>query len=392
MISALDAGPLQDRVRDKTASQAPPRRRARAPHGLLMQRALDLRDEPPTGRRRAETPRRGGYVPTVVGATGTVSGIVILASLDPGWNWLGALGAGLGPALILLGVTDILNQGDNGARRVARLFRVVRLAGSFLTITLVVLDLVLALAAVALLAVAVFQGQWSQTVESLLAGAALVAALALGLALMVRVADLPVVPLARISWWRELGNLQQITHVAIAMTGVGTAVAFGLRDAGGAAIATVGLATVLLGWARTDRTATDDGIRRIAEAADVVSTALRPLVANPPAERAAACEAIHDAAISALSALELACFRHMRRGLIPSAPRYLVDVELLAVIRACRVALTSEPLEHVSAPLTAAVARALLTMARQELEREIFVFAGDIRRLATLTPDRLVAQ
>ncbi|GAA4124587.1 hypothetical protein GCM10022215_32420 [Nocardioides fonticola] len=82
----------------------------------------------------------------------------------------------------------------------------------------------------------------------------------------------------------------------------------------------------------------------------------------------------------------------MRRGLIPSAPRYLVDVELLAVIRACRVALTSEPLEHVSAPLTAAVARALLTIARQELQREIFVFAGDIRRLATLAHDRLVAQ
>lgn len=258
-------------------------------------------------------------------------------------------------------------------------------------ITLVVLDLFLSLLAVGLLAVAVFQGQWSQSVESLLASAALVAAMALGVALMVRVAELPVVPLARISWWRELGNLQQLTHVAIAVTFVGTAVAFGLRDAGGAVIAMVGLATVLLGWGRADRIATDEGIRRLAEAADAVSAALRPLVTNPPAERDAVCEAIHDVAISALAALELACFRHMRRGLAPAAPRYLVDIELLAVIRACKVALTSEPFEHVSAPLTAAAARMLSSMQRPQLEREVLVFVADLRRLATLAPDRLGA-
>lgn len=356
-----------------------------------MRRALDLRDELPTGRRRSEISRRSGHVQAVVGATVTVCGVVILASIDPGWNWLGALGAGLGPAILLLGVTDLLNKGDNGVRRVARLLRVVRLTGWFLTIALVVLDLFLSLIAVGLLAGAVFQGQWSQSVESLLASAALVAGMALGIALMVRVAELPVVPLARISWWRELGNLQQLTHVAIAVTFVGTAVAFGLRDAGGAVIAMVGLATVLLGWGRADRIATDEGIRRLAEAADAVSAALRPLITNPPAERAAGGVAIHGDVVSTLEALELACFRHMRRGLAPAAPRYLVDIELLAVIRACKVALTSEPLEHVSAPLTGAAARMLIAMDRPQLEREVLVFVADLRRLATLAPDRLGA-
>lgn len=358
-----------------------------------MQRALDLRDELPTGRRRAEVPRRRGYVETVVGAIGMVSGIAILASADLVWNWLGALAAGLVPAIFLLGVTDILNKGDAGPRRVARLFRVVRRAGLFLTVALVVLELVVALAAVGLLVVAMFQGQWSQTVESLLASAGLVAAMAFGLTLMVRVAELPVVPLGRISWWRGLWALRQTTHLAIAVTLVGAAVAFSLQDASGIAIAIVGLATVLMGWARADRAATDEAIRRLAEAADAVSAAFRPLVAIPSLQRGTpGGDAIRDDAISALEALELACYRHMRRGLVPSAPRYLVDVELLAVIRACKVALTSEPLEHVTAPLTAAVAQTLLTMERPDQEREVLVFAADIRRLATLAPDRLVAQ
>lgn len=386
MTSALGAEPLPEIERVNAAtSPAPTRRRARSRHGLLMQRALDLRDELPTGRRRAEIPRRRSYLQVVVGAITTVSGVAILVSVDPVWNWLGALAAGLGPPILLLGATDILNKGDEGTRRVAQLFRVVRISGLVLTISLVVLELFVALAAVGLLAAAVFQGQWSQTVESLLANAVFVAAVALGLTLMVRVAELPVVPLGRIYWWRELWALRQITHVAIAVTVVGAAVAFSLRDAGGVAIAMVGLATVLLGWARADRTATDEAIRRLAVAADALSSAFRPLVANPsPADEATQ----HDA-ISALEALEVACYRHMRSGLVRSAPRYLVDAEVLAVIRACKVALTVQPLEGIISPMTAEVARALRAMRGPELEREILIFAADVRQLATRAPDRL---
>lgn len=371
-------------------SPTPTRRRARAPHGLLLQRALDLRDEMPSGRRRADIPRRRSYVQIAVGATATTSGITTLLLVNPMWNWLGAFGAGLGPAVLMLGVTDVLNTGDDRVRRVARLFRVVRIGALFLNTLLVVMELAAALAAVGLLGAAMLQGPWSQTVESLLASALVVATMAFGLTLLVRVAELPVVPLGRDRWWRELWTLRQVTNVAIAVTLVGAAVAFSLRDARGVAIAMVGLTTVLLGWAMADRTATDEAVRRLAEAADAVAAAFRPLVASSPCQYAVAgSEHLHHDAISALDALELAGYRHMRRGFVPSAPRYLVDAELLAVIRACKVALAAQSLEHVTAPLTTTVARALLRMKRPELEREILVFAADVRRLATLAPDRL---
>lgn len=259
-------------------SPTPTRRRARAPHGLLLQRAFDLRDEMPTGRRRADIPRRRSYVQIAVGAAATTSGITTLLLVNPMWNWLGAFGAGLGPAVLMLGVTDVLNTGDDRIRRVARLFRGVRIGALCLNTLLVVMELAAALAAVGLLGAAMLQGAWSQTVESLLASALVVATMAFGLTLLVRVAELPVVPLGRDRWWRELWTLRQITNVAIAVTLVGAAVAFSLRDARGVAIAIVGLTTVLLGWARADRTATDEAVRRLAEAADGVSAALRSLI------------------------------------------------------------------------------------------------------------------
>lgn len=55
------------------------------------------------------------------------------------------------------------------------------------------------------------------------------------------------------------------------------------------------------------------------------------------------------------------------------------------------MALTGQSFEHVTAPMTATVARDLLAMQGPELEYEILIFAGDVRRLATLAPDRLVA-
>lgn len=69
--------------------------------------------------------------------------------------------------------------------------------------------------------------------------------------------------------------------------------------------------------------------------------------------------------------------------------RRIARLALLAVIRACKVVLTVQPLEHVSSPLTATVVRGLQPMEPQDLVHELLIFAADVRRLATLAPDRL---
>lgn len=89
------------------------------------------------------------------------------------------------------------------------------------------------------------------------------------------------------------------------------------------------------------------------------------------------------------SLLDLACYRSMRRGVLPAGPTYLVDLELLAVIRACKSVLAGRSFENVTSPLAATVARDLLAMGTAELEREILVLAADVRSLATGAPDRL---
>lgn len=224
-----------------------------------------------------------------------------------------------------------------------------------------------------------------------LSNALVFATMAVGIMMMVRVADLRPVPLTRASWWRELGTFRQLTSIAVPVVVVGTTVALSLRDTRAVALAMIGLATVLIGWARVDRAATDEAVRRLAEAADVLTAAaLRMVAAVDPEDAVGEAASCREAVLDALWKLELACRKNMRRG-IAGGPRYLVDLELLAVINACMVVLTDPPATRIGSPLAALVVRDLVVLEPRQLVRELQVFAGDIRRLATLAPDRVVA-
>lgn len=207
---------------------------------------------------------------------------------------------------------------------------------------------------------------------------------------LVRVADTPTLALSQSAWVRSTWTLRQFTGIALPLVFVGAVVALGLRDSRAVALAMVGLMAVLLGWARSDRVAADEAVRRFAEASDALADAMRPLVARSAAKDGAGSIASgYRLAAAALDRLDLAGYRRMRGGLLPSTPHYLVDLELLAVIRACRIALVDGGLEHVMGPLTAAAAETLSLMSNGDIEREIAIFAGDVRRLVTLAPERL---
>ena len=292
----------------------------------------------------------------------------------------------------MLGVIDLARRGAEGERHVEQILRAVRISGVVLTTLLIGLEVLTTLIAVALLATAVIWGNWSDEVRYFLVNALVFAAMAGGITMMVRVADLRPMSLTRATWWRELGTFRQFTNIAVPVVVVGAGVALSLRDTRVVAIAMVGLTTVLVGWARVDRAATDEAVRHLAEEADALAAAVRPMVAAAEPEGLPRDAASHDndAVIGALERLELACHRNMRRG-IPAGPRYLVDAELIVVVRACRAALIDLPIEHLGSALTAGVSRELAAMEPHLRAREMLIFAADVRRLATLAPDRVVA-
>ena len=358
---------------------------------MLMTHAIKLRDKVPCGRRRADTSRALSWAQIAVGVLLVSLGITVLYVAGPAWNWAGGVAVGLGPAIAMLGVIDLARRGANGELRVERIFRAIRIAGAALTMLLIGLEVLTAFVAVALLVTAVIWGGWSGEVVYFLSNALVFATMAVGIMMMVPVAELRPVPLTRARWWRELGTFRQLTGIAVPVAIVGAMVALSLRDTSAVTLAMVGLATVLIGWARVDRTATDEAVRRLAEAADALTGATRRMVTaldpEKPIGEAASCK---QAVLDALWNLELACRRNMRRG-IPRAPRYLVDIELLAVVNACMTVLAGPSASFVGSPLAAMVARDLDLLEPRQLAREIQIFAGDIRRLATLAPDRLVA-
>lgn len=370
-----------------TAPTSSVRRRVRAPRGLLLQRAYDLRDELPSGRRRADPANLRPTVQVIAGIAATGAGLAVLQAADASWKWLGALAVVLGPGVFMLGLLDLVNQGERAGRRVARLFRVIRVAGVVFTTVAVAVGLTIGLTALALLGASVWQQEWTPTTEMLLVNAILIAFMGAALSLLVSVTDLPAVPLGKGVWRRELWIIKQTGNVTTAVAIVGAAVALSLHDARAVVVAMIGFTMVLVSWARAESAATDDGVRRLAAAADALATAVRPLVESPARESAVP-RRRHHHVIEALAALDLACYRSMRRGMFPAGPTYLVDLELLAVIRACKSVLASGSLESVRSPLAATVARDLLAMGTSDLEREILVLASDVRSLATRAPDR----
>jgi len=355
---------------------------------MLMTHAIKLRDKVPCGRRRADTSRAPSWAQIALGVLLVSLGITVLYVAGPAWNWAGGVAVGLGQAIAMLGVIDLARRGANGELRVERIFRTIRIGGAALTMLLIGLEVLTAFVAVALLVTAVIWGGWSGEVVYFLSNALVFATMAVGIMMMVPVAELRPVPLTRARWWRELGTFRQLTNIAVPVAIVGATVALSLRDSRSVALAMVGLAAVLLSWARADRAATDDAVRRLAEAADGLTGAARRMVAafdpDSPFGEAASCK---EAVLDALWELELACRKNMRRG-IPSGPRYLVDLELLAVIHACMAVLADPAASYVGSPLPAMVARDLDRLESRQLLREIQVFAGDIRQLATLAPDR----
>lgn len=395
MTATLDAppsGPPEDRPIPSAR-----RRRDTPQHGMLMTRAFKLRDQVPKGRRRAETSRARSWAQIAIGLLVASLGVTIIYSTGPAWTWAGAVAAGLGPVTAMLGVIDLARRGADGELRVERICRTIRIFGAALTMLLIGLEVLTALVAVALLVSAVVLGSWSDEVVYFLSNALVFATMAGGIMMMVRVADLRPIPLTRVSWWRELGTFRQLTSIAVPVAVVGSTVALSLRDTRAVALAMIGLATVLVGWFRGDRAATDDAVRRLAEATDDLAASVRPIVAKAEvakaeqeaASRRTASDA-SSAVVGALDRLELACHRNMRRG-IPAGPRYLVDAELIAVVRASRAALVYLPIEHLGSALTVGVTRELAAMEPYVFAREFLIFAGDVRRLATLAPDRLVA-
>lgn len=385
-VAAPPSGPVADRPRPSAG-----RRRDTDQPGMLMTQAIKLRDKVPSGRRRADTSRAPSWAQIAVGVVLVSLGLTVLYVAGPAWNWAGGVAVGLGPAIAMLGVIDLVRRGANGELRVERIFRTIRLGGAAVTVLLIGLEVLTAFVAVALLVTAVILGSWSDEVVYFLSNALVFATMAVGIMMMVRVADLRPVPLTRAGWWRELGTFRQLTGIAVPVAIVGATVALSLRDTRAVALAMIGLATVLIGWARVDRAATDEAVRRLAEAADTLAASARRTLAAVDSEDAGGEAANCMEAVRAdLWKLELACRKNMRRG-IPGAPRYLVELELLAVINACMCVLTDPPSTRVGSPLAALVVRDLVVLEPRQLVRELQVFAGDIRRLATLAPDRLGA-
>lgn len=313
-------------------------------------------------------------------------GITVLYLAGPAWNWAGGVAVGLGPAIAMLGVIDLARRGANGERRVERIFRTIRLGGAAVTVLLIGLEVLTAFVAVALLVTAVILGSWSEEVVYFLSNALVFATMAVGIMMMVRVEDLRPVPLTRAIWWRELGTFRQFTNIAVPVAIVGATVALSLRDSRSIALAMVGLAAVLLSWARADRAATDEAVRRLVEAADGLSATAGRLVASlKRGDNAVEEGTCKGAVLDALWNLERSCRKNLRRG-IPGRPRFLVDLELISVIGGCQNILTGSPSGCIGGPFTAMVVQDLVHMAPEEFARQLQVFAGDIRRLATLTP------
>lgn len=277
------------------------RRRARAPRGLLLQRALDLRDELPSGRRRADTSRLRPTVQVIAGIAATGSGLAVLQTAGAFWNWLGALAVGLGPGVFLLGALDLVNRGEDASLRVARFFRGIRVAAIVFTTVVVLLGLTIGLTALGLLGAAVWRQEWSHATEMLLVNAILIAVMGAALSMLVAVTDLPAVPLSKGTWWRELWTIKQVANVAIAVTIVGATVALSVHDARAVVVAMIGFTMVLVGWARAERASTDDGVRHLAAAADELAAAVRPLVGSPAAESPAP-HGRHENVLEALAA------------------------------------------------------------------------------------------
>lgn len=389
-MSATAGAPQLTRASPRADHPATPagRRREVAQHGALMARAIKLRDQVASGRRRADTSRTRSWAQIAVGALVVAAGLTVLYATDPVWNWTGAVAVGLGPTVAMLGVIDLARSGLDGEQRVERIFRGIRECGAVVTALLISMEVLTATIAAVLLGAAVASGDWSDEVLFYLTNALTFAFMASGTMMMVSVAELRPIALARGGWWRQLAAFRQFTTIAVPVVLVGAAVALSLRDTRAVAVAMVSLATVFIGWARVDRAATGEAIRRLAEAADAVAVAVRPIVACSEPDPIPQSQA--HRVLEALETLEIACHLKMRSGM-PARPRYLVDDELIIVVRACRAAFVDGPIEHAAAALTAAVSRELAAMDRRLLARELLVFAADIRRLATLTPGRVIA-
>lgn len=389
-MTATGDAPQLTRARQRAdrASTSAGRRREVAQHGALMARAIKLRDQVASGRRRADTSRTRSWAQIAVGVLVVAAGLTVLYATDPAWNWTGAVAVGLGPTVAMLGVIDLARSGLDGEQRVERIFRGIRECGAVVTALLISMEVLTATIAAVLLGAAVASGDWSDEVLFYLTNALTFAVMASGTMMMVSVAELRPIALARGGWWRLLAAFRQFTTIAVPVVLVGAAVALSLRDTWAVAVAMVSLATVFIGWARVDRAATGEAIRRLAEAADAVAVAVRPIVACSEPDPIPQSQA--HRVLEALETLEIACHLKMRSGM-PARPRYLVDDELIIVVRACRAAFVDWPIEHAAAALTAAVSRELAAMDRRLLARELLVFAADIRRLATLTPGRVIA-
>lgn len=113
MTTTLDAPP-SGLPEDRPIPSAR-RRRDTPQHGMLMARAIKLRDQVPLGRRRADTSRARSWAQIAVGILLVSLGTTVLYATGLVWNWAGGVAVGLGPAIAMLGVIDLARRGANGS-------------------------------------------------------------------------------------------------------------------------------------------------------------------------------------------------------------------------------------------------------------------------------------
>lgn len=306
--------------------------------------------------------------------------------------WIGLLGVAfllVGMAISVPSLLDLVGRGDRGRSRTSALFQGMRFVNGIVNVFAVVLALALTGVAAGLLVAVMAQEQWTVSSREVLGASVGMATSALGLILITREAGEADVPMSRSDWLRGIWILRQAAAVGAFVCVAGAAVGLALRDAAGAAVAMVTLAVVLTGWVRTDAMSRDGAVRHLAEATTEVSAALRTLTVQVWNHSDVLSSSEGRDLLVELERLELACYREMRRGIALPTPRFVVDPEIVTMVRACVIKLAGRATGQWDDPFLMEISRELAGVRTTEFLLELDKFVSDLRQLVILGPRRI---
>lgn len=240
--------------------------------------------------------------------------------------------------------------------------------GSFHNLLSVVGAALATCAAVALSVGAVAQADWRGEVSTyLLANAALFVLFGAAFRAFGMLSDHPARMLVSTPWWEQVWLLRQVVKVGLVVPAGGVAAGVVFDDGRAIGIALLSVAVVMVGWARSEHADIDAALRRLVEAADVVAL-------NSEGVDASSGRLLR----SALASLELACYRDVSASWMRLGDRFLIDADVIEVIRGCRAALGD--VDGALSPLAQEI-RDRVTDGDEIAYQDVAALGYDIRRL-----------